>query len=138
MSSLPAGAHLADSRGLTALGAILLAAVLGAIGAAIDVNTGKGLRLVFDVCFVLGCALAVLRVHREDLRISLSMPPLLYCVLALFAGAVGNRTAALSLKGQALEVLTALITGAPVLFVATGVAVVLAVARGLTGRPRRV
>src|SRR3954471_7046595 len=80
---LPAGAHVADRRGLTATGAVTIALTLGVIGALIDVNTGRGLRTVFALCFIVGSALAAMLVHREDLKASVIMPPLTYCVLAL-------------------------------------------------------
>lgn len=132
---LPAGAHVADRRGLTATGAVTLALVLGIAGAAIDVNTGLGLRTVFAVCFVVGCTLAALLVHREDLKAAVVMPPLVYCVLALVGGALGQTPAAGSfLKSQGLELVAALVLGAPVLFAATGAALLVALVRSVTRR----
>ena len=130
---LPAGAHVGDRRGLTATGAVLLALALGLVGAVVDVKTGSGLRTVFSVCFVTGSVLAALLVHREDLLAAVSMPPLTYCVLALIGGAISSAAGSGSLvKRQGLELLTDLVVHAPVLFLATGLAMVIAVVRRRT------
>lgn len=132
---LPAGAHLSDRRGLTATGAVALALVLGMAGGLVDVLTGPGLRTVFAICFVAGCGLAALLVHREDLVAAVVIPPLVYCVLALLAGAVESTVGSQSLlTRQALELLNALVLGAPVLLTATGLALAIAVMRGALGR----
>jgi hypothetical protein len=127
---LPAGAHVADRRGLTATGAVTIALALGFIGALIDVNTGSGLRTVFALFFVAGSALGALLAHREDLKATIIMPPLTYCVLALIGAAIGHTDYTGSvLKQQALELVSSLITGAPVLYAATALAFVIAVVR---------
>jgi hypothetical protein len=132
---LPAGAHLHDRRGLTAAGAVAMALALGIAGGLVDVLTGPGLRSVFAVCFVAGCGLAALLVHREDLVAAVVIPPLVYCVLAVLAGSVeavlGDQSV---LTRQAIELTDALILGAPVLLTATGLALVVAVVRWATGR----
>jgi len=132
---LPAGAHVADRRGLTATGAVAIALALGVLGAFIDVNTGRGLRTVFAISFVVGCALAALLAHREDLKATVIMPPLVYCVVALIGAAIGTTEVAGSfVKTQGLELVSALILGAPVLYAATGLALLIAVVRARTGR----
>src|SRR5512144_85044 len=119
------GSHVVDWRGLTATGAVGVALGLGLLGGAIDVLTGPGLRAVFAVTFVLGCVLASLLVHREDLVAAVVMPPLIYVVLALLAGG-------LQASGeQGLELATSLVLGAPVLLAATGLALVVAGARAV-------
>ncbi|MCU1589474.1 MAG: hypothetical protein JWP11_730 [Frankiales bacterium] len=129
---------MADRRGLTAVGAVTVALVLGAAGGLIDVMTGPGLRTVFALSFIAGCAFAALRVHREDLVAAVIMPPLVYVVLALLAGAF-SKTAGVGgwMTRQALELATSLVLGAPVLLTATAVAFVIAVVRGVSGRRRR-
>ena len=127
--------HVADSRGLTAVGAASVAIALGSVGGLIDVLTGPGLRTVFAVCFIAGCAIAALTVHREDLFASVVMPPLVYVLLALVAGAFSQTVAVGSmLTRQVLELASSLFLGAPVLLTATGVAAVIAVIRGALGR----
>jgi hypothetical protein len=132
---LPAGAHVGDRRGLTAMGAVVLAVALGLAGGSYDVLTGSGLRDVFAVCFVAGCAAAAASVHREDLRAAVVMPPLVYVALALVAGAVDRAGASESfVTQQALELANALVLGAPVLLAATGAALVVAVWRAVRRR----
>ncbi|MFN2539177.1 MAG: DUF6542 domain-containing protein [Mycobacteriales bacterium] len=127
---LPAGAHVADRRGLTAMGAVTIGLAIGLIGAVIDVETGSGLRTVFAVCFVSGSALAALLAHREDLKATIVMPPLTYCVLALVGAAIGHSGSSGGfMKQQALELAGSLIDGAPVLYAATGLALLIAVVR---------
>lgn len=127
---LPAGAHVADRRGLTAAGAVTLALVLGLLGAFIDVNTGVGLGAAFAVLFVAGSGLGALLAHREDLLATVVAPPLTYCVLALVGAAIGRTQAAGSfVTQQALELVSALILGAPTLYAATGLALLVALVR---------
>jgi hypothetical protein len=133
--SLPPAASVGDRRGLTATGAVALALLLGLVGGAIDVLTGPGLREVFAVSFVAGSVLAALTVHREDLVAAVVMPPLVYVVLALLAGAVEKTAATGSfLTRQALELMNALVLGAPVLMAATGLSLLVALARRWAGR----
>ena len=124
-----------DRRGLTAAGAVAVALLLGILGGAVDVATGSGLREVFAVSFVSGCALAAGTVHREDLVASVVMPPLVYVVLALLAGLVERTGGGGSfLTQQALELANALILGAPVLMAATLAAGAVAGFRWASGR----
>ena len=134
----PHGLPDADRRGLTAAGAVALALALGLAGGAYDVLTGPGLRAVFAVCFVAGCGLAALLVHREDLKAAVVMPPLVYVAIALVAGAV-DRTAGGGglLTRQALGLVNAVVLGAPVLLGGTALALVVALARGMGRRDRR-
>jgi hypothetical protein len=129
------GVHVADRRGLTAFGAVTVALVLGAAGGFVDVMTGPGLRTVFAISFVAGCAFAALKVHREDLIATVVMPPLVYVALALLAGAF-SKTAAVGgwMTRQALELATSLVLGAPVLLTATGLAFAIALVRAVVGR----
>lgn len=130
--ALPA---VGDRRGLTAAGAVAVALGLGLLGGTIDVLTGSGLREVFAVSFVGGCAVAALAAHREDLVATVVMPPLVYVVLALLAGAVERTVGAGSfLTQQILELANALVLGAPVLMTATLAALLIAVVRRFGGR----
>lgn len=129
------GVAVADRRGLTATGAVAVALVLGLAGGTVDVVTGPGLREVFAVSFIVGCALAVLLVHREDLKAAVVMPPLVYMVLAFVGGAAEGTTVGGSfLNQQALEMASALVLGAPILLTATGVALVIALLRAMSSR----
>ena len=134
----PAGASVGDRRGLTATGAVALALLLGVLGGAFDVLTGPGLREVFAVSFVAGCVLAALTVHREDLLAAVVMPPLVYVVLVLLGGIV-ERTASSGsfLTQQAIELVNALVLGAPVLLAATGLSLLVALVRWKRGPSSR-
>ncbi len=103
----------------------------GAAGGAYDVLTGPGLRLVFAIFFVLGCALAALSVHREHLRPVIVMPPLVYAVLSLTASAVeGWGGSGSFLQRQLLELANAIVLGAPVLVFGFLTTLLLALLRG--------
>lgn len=125
-----AGVAVGDRRGLTATGAVAVALLLGLAGGAVDVLTGPGLREVFAVSFVAGCGIAAFTVHREDLAAAVVMPPLVYVVLLAIGGLVERATASGSLlTQQAIELVNALVTSAPVLMAATGLALVVALVR---------
>jgi hypothetical protein len=132
---LPAGAHIGDRRGLTATGAVAVALGCGALGATIDVLTGAGLRSAFAVLFVLGCAFAAYKVHREDLLAAVVIPPLAYVALA-FAANLGSHTTVGGswVKQQVLELMASLVTKAPALLLATALAAVIALTRRVSGR----
>ena len=126
---------MADRRGLTAAGAALLAVAVGLLGVAFDLLTGSDLREVFAVAFVTGCVLAALAVHREDLFAVVVMPPLVYVVLAFAAGVFGTTAGTGSfVTRQAIELVNAVVIGAPVLMVATLAVLVIAVFRWAAGR----
>ena len=131
------GALLGDRRGLSVTGAVVLVLLLGGAGAAYDVVLGSGLGLVFGICFVVGCALAALLVHRTDLKAAVVLPPLVYVVLAVAGNAAdGASDTGGFLADQALALLNAVVLGAPTLVGGTLAAAVLAALRGLVGRPR--
>ena len=127
---LPAGAHVADRRGLTATGAVALAFALGLVGAVIDLKTGRTLRTAFELSFVVGTALAAVLVHREDLKAAVVLAPYTYCGLAIVAGIFGRTSGHGSVYRQAVVALAdALALHAPVLFLATGLAFVIVLVR---------
>lgn len=126
---------MGDRRGLTATGAVALALLIGIAGGAFDVLTGSGLREVFAVSFVTGSVLAAILVHREDLVAAVIMPPLVYVVLVLIGGAVERTAASGSFATrQAIELVNALVLGAPVLIAATAAAALVALVRTLAAR----
>lgn len=134
---LPAGAHVADRRGLTATGAVTVALGLGLAGGIFDVVTGAGLRGTFAVLFVLGCAIAAYKVHREDLFATVVIPPLAYAVL-VGAAAIGRASGAGGsfVKQNVLELFSALVLNARVLLVATAAAAIIATLRVTAARRR--
>lgn len=116
--------------------AVLLTLAIGLGGALADLLTGPGLRLGFAACFIGGCALSALLVRRRDLGVAVVMPPLVYVVIALVTGsAQGSSASGSFLVRQVLGLFTALVLQAPALLVATGLSLVVALARGLGRRP---
>jgi hypothetical protein len=124
------GVHMADRRGITATGAVAVALLAGLLGGAVDVATGPGLRYVFSVLFVAGCAFAATRVHREDLVAAVTIPPLAYlALLAIGALFETSGVGGTSLTREFSEMVTALVLKFPVLLVATLSAVLIAAVR---------
>jgi hypothetical protein len=129
------GLVLADRRGLTAAGGVVLSLLLGVAGAAFDVLTGSGLRTAFAACFVVGCVLTALTVHREDLGAAVVMPPLIYVTLSVVIGALARtRNTGSFVLQQAIEIGNAVVLGAPVLLLGTAAAALVAGLRWLGGR----
>jgi hypothetical protein len=137
-SAVPSVLRVGDHRGLTATGAVAVALGAGAIGGVVDVLTGPGLRTVFALCFVLGCAAAAWKVHREDLVATIVIPPLAFGAL-LLVGAIGSASGAGGswATQQAMELATALVLKAPVLVAATSAAAVVAAIRVWLLRPSK-
>lgn len=115
---------------------VLVLAVLGGIGAALDLSTGRQLGILFAALFIGSCVVSTLAAHREDLLASVVAPPLVYVALVLVSGgaSTGSRSGSL-LSRQALELVNEVILGAPVLLAGTGAALLLALLRAL-GRRR--
>lgn len=131
--------HIADRRGITAAGAVALAITMGVIGGAIDVASGRGLRVVFAVFFIIGCTLAAAVIHREDLLAAVVIPPLAYLALALLAGTVRGTGESGSLaRRQISELYDALIISFPALFSASAAAAAVALVRWIGSRRRTV
>ncbi len=134
---LPAGAHVADRRGLTATGAVAVAFAVGLVGAFYDLKTGRTLGHGFEIAFVLGTAVAAALVHREDLKAAVILAPYTYCALAVVAGVTGGTSGHGSLfKRSAVALFDALVLHAPALFLSTGLALVIVLVRRARGRRR--
>lgn len=123
--------HRAASRGgLSGTGAVALTFVFGLVGMGIDLLTGTGLRLVFSVLFVVGCAVAAALVRREHLLVPVVAAPLLFTLLALITETVQSSTGSGGwLTQHVLGVGTDLVTKAPVLIVGTVLAGIVALIR---------
>ena len=103
--------------------------IFALVGVAFDLITGRDLRTVSGICFVLGCALGTFLVRRSDLRKMMFAPPLLYAAVLLGTSLVRG-VVPRTLARQGVELLTRLVLGAPVLVAATVVAVIVAALRG--------
>lgn len=130
---------LGDARGLTASGCAVLLFVLGFVGAMLDLLAGHDLWVFFGIGFIGAAALSAARCHAEDLAATIVLPPLIYFVIAFISTVIsprsgthsgGSRQFAIDLGGD-------LVFSAPVLLVATLVALAIAVARGRASAARR-
>jgi hypothetical protein len=133
------GLRLGDKRGLTGLGAVSLVVLFAAVAGAIDGHrAGNGLGLVFGVVFVLGCLVAALVAHTEDMGAIAILPPLAFVVGALACAAFRPSVVGVPFASQMRnEVLIAMLLGAPALFVAEAVTLVTTGLRGLRYRAIR-
>jgi len=137
--STPLSARLADRRGLTGAGAVVLAIGLTLFGAVIDAGTGPtsqaSLRTLFTFCFVVGCLLAVLLVRRDQVGPVLVAIPLAYGAGCLFSGAIhASRAQDSVLKSGLIDGVTSLATRAPSLLIVLLIALLLATVRIRSGR----
>ncbi len=130
---------LGDARGLTAAGCAVLLLVFGFVGALLDLFAGHDLWVMFGIGFIGGAVLCASRAHAEDLAATIVLPPLVYFVIAFIFTVInprsgthtgGSRQFAIDLGGE-------LVFSAPILLVATIVALGLATARGRASAARR-
>jgi uncharacterized protein DUF6542 len=133
------GGPLGDSRGLTAAGGAVLLILAAALGAAIDLASGQGLRVAFAVLFVGGSFLVAARVHREDLLAAMVMPPLVYAVITIITAYAQPPGGGIEhgLRQHAIDIGTTLVLTAPVLLVGTAIAALVALRRGRQYARRR-
>lgn len=129
VASARRGSGLGDPRGLTVPGGAALVLLVGLPALAVDLLLGGGPGPLFAAAFALGCALAALTVHREDLRAVALMPPLLYVGFALVAGVLAGGRSGGRLQGLAAQLAGALVYQAPVVWAATAAAAGVAVWR---------
>jgi hypothetical protein len=134
--SRPSALRLADHRGLTGLGAVSLVVLVAAITGAIDGHRpGNGLGLVFGITFVLCCVAVALVAHTEDMGAIAILPPLAFLVGALACAAFRPSVAGVSFTTQLrTEFLIAMLIGAPALFFAEALTLVMTAMRGMRAR----
>lgn len=130
----PRRGGLADRRGLTTPGAVVLAGALTLVGAVADAETAAPsdatLRTLFTICFGVGSLAAVLLAHRERARAVVVAVPLLYALAALLGGLIyAHRNAEGLFKQGGLDAVTSLVTHAPTLLVVTGLGALIAYLR---------
>ena len=104
---------------LTGPAAVVLTLGVCLVGALVDELTGRGLGLLFDVCFVAGCVLAAVRVRRSGLRTVAVAPPLVYAGVALLAGVLRSSGAPKTLETVVMDLVTEIVFGAPALVAGT-------------------
>lgn len=112
---------LGDKRGLPWWGAVLLAFVLAALGAVVDLKMQNALSWVFRICYFVGCVGGVCAVQRRGVFGPIVQPPLVLAVtvpvvVLLISGTPANSDT----LSKALAVGTPLINGFPAMAVTTG------------------
>lgn len=126
---------LPDSAGIPWATATLYAIGLTAIGAFVDVERLNHLGIVFQLCYFLGCLLAVVMVRRKGLFVPMVAPPLILAVAVpstvLAAGSSHPNGGMIS---TALAVGTPLITDFPTMAITTGITVAIGTLRMIMQR----
>lgn len=111
------------------------ALVLTAIGTFADLERLNRLGIVFEVCYFLGCLLAVVVVQRKGLFAPMVAPPLILAVTVPgVILAIGSRPTGGNMVATALAVGTPLINGFPAMAITTGFTLVIGVLRLVTQR----
>lgn len=126
---------LPDRQGLPWWAAVVMALVLTAAGAFVDMERANALGFIFQACYFIGCLLAVAVVARKGLFGPMVQPPLILAftvpLVILLAGSLpksGGTTAA------ALVVGTPLINGFPTMALTTAVTLIVGGFRLFTQR----
>ncbi|MGH3770457.1 MAG: DUF6542 domain-containing protein [Pseudonocardiaceae bacterium] len=121
---------LPDRSGIPWLAAALCALGLTAIGAFADIERLNHLGIVFQVCYFLGCLLAVVVVQRKGLFAPMVAPPLILAVAVLgVVLAAGSHPAGGGTVATALAVGTPLISDFPTMAITTGSTVTIGLIR---------
>lgn len=114
---------------LTGVGAVLIMIVATGLGAVIDNLVGPALGTATAIMLSIGVLVAVWLVRRGNLSPVVLAPPLVYTLVAVVSLLL---TSAYGLTAAGLA--TALVYGFPAMAVATGLGVLVALARRLAGR----
>ncbi|MGH3833089.1 MAG: DUF6542 domain-containing protein [Pseudonocardiaceae bacterium] len=123
-------ALLPDSSGIAWWAAALCALGLTGIGAFVDVERVNHLGIVFQLCYFLGCLLAVVVVRRKGLFGPMVAPPLILAVAVPGTVlAAGSRHPSGGMISTALAVGTPLITDFPTMAITTGITVAIGILR---------
>ena len=119
--------HASRPRRLTLAPATALAISVGLLGALLDVARGAPVATLFALGFAIGCAMATAQVRRADILATVVMPPLAFAAMVVTAGIL------IHTGGLATWLVTAFVIKAPVVWLATAAAALVAAAR----HPRR-
>lgn len=124
------GTRVVRSTGLSVPAAVILLGIIAAVGAVVDLATGEGLRPFSSGCYCAGAILATALVRRSRRFAPVVATPLAYVLMAVIGGLMEPPGGAGSwLRSMAVSVGTQLATGAPVLYIGTGLALLTALAR---------
>jgi hypothetical protein len=123
---------IATVLGVPTLAAVGLAAVLTAVGVTVDLVRAGTLGVVFTVCYVVGCVLAVAWVRRSGLFWPMVQPPLLLAV----AVPAGTPKPGAGVAERLLVIGAPLVNSFPTMAWTTGIVVALGVFRLVTQREK--
>lgn len=124
--SRPAGA-----AGLTAPGVVVIIFAGSLVGLLLSVFTGGGIGWLFGGMFIASSAYAAFQVRRSDRVAAVIAPPLVFAVLVMADRFVGTTGDAL---GKSVGALNALLDYGPMLWIGSGVAVVIVLVRAWQDR----
>jgi hypothetical protein len=128
-------ALLPDRTGLPWWAAVFCALALAATGVFADIERINRLGTVFQVCYFLGCLLAVVVVQRKGLLVPMVQPPLIMAVavpgVILATGAPPKSGGVIA---TALTVGTPLINGFPAMAITTGCTLAIGILRLIVQR----
>ncbi|MDQ2792119.1 MAG: hypothetical protein DLM60_19710 [Pseudonocardiales bacterium] len=128
-------ALLPDRVGMPWWAAAFCALALAGVGAFADLERLNRLGVVFEVCYFLGCLLAVVVVQRKGLFGPMVQPPLILAVTVPgIILAIGSHPTGGGMVATALAVGTPLINGFPIMAITTGFTLVVGVLRLITER----
>jgi hypothetical protein len=134
---VPDRSLIATVLGVPPLAAVGIAAVLTAIGVAVDLVRAGTLGVVFTVCYVVGCVLAVAWVRRSGVFWPMVQPPLLLAVavpaVVLLAG---TPKPGAGVAERLLVIGAPLVNSFPTMAWVTGIVVALGVFRLVTQREK--
>jgi hypothetical protein len=128
---------IATVLGVPPLAAVGLAAVLTAVGVTVDLVRAGTLGVVFTVCYIAGCVLAVVWVRRSSLFWPMVQPPLLLAVavpaVVLLAG---TPKPGAGVAERLLVIGAPLVNSFPTMAWTTGIVVAIGVTRLLVQREK--
>lgn len=127
---------LPNVLGVPPLAGVGLAAVLTALGVFVDLTRVGGLGLIFTICYVVGCTLAVVWVRRRSLFAPMVQPPLLLAVavpaVVLLAG---TPKPGVGMTERMIAIGAPLVNAFPTMAWTTGIALAVGIARLGLQRP---
>ena len=128
-------ALLPDRPGLPWWAAVLCTLGIAAVGVFADMERLNRLGIVFQICYFLGCLLAVVVVQRKGLFAPMVQPPLVLAVAVPgVVLTVGPPPAGDGLIATALTIGTPLIDGFPTMAITTGITLAVGIFRLITQR----
>ncbi|GAA1260706.1 DUF6542 domain-containing protein [Saccharothrix xinjiangensis] len=119
-------------RGLPWWAAVLIAFVVAAVGAYVDLSSGPTVKWVFAVAFFVGCVGAVVFVERRSMFGPVVQPPLVLAIIVPLVAVVARGMPSGGLASIGIDLGKPLIDGFPAMAVTTLVTVVVGIVRVTT------